>query len=153
MGLGYQHVRKAGGTWGGGQGLPHCAASSILQPTLPAAPSAALHAQIPKTSPQPPLTPSLLCPVPPAVSSCWHVWFPFHTSAPCICLPWIPFSLFQSVSLIYQDHFSEPVPDFPASCQLHVQHWVLFSNYSLCKKAVPLPLIKHSNHSFAACRV
>lgn len=157
-GLGYQHTRKTSAfereqkaAWGGGQGLPRWASfrpwstrqllllctcwSVTSKPVLPSRRCPQTRRSLPSFSVCIALyLQSQLCP-----SLCWHFWFAFHALVPCTCLQWISFSWFQSVSPIYQDRFSKPVPEriprlSPALVKCVFQQWALFSNYSPCKK-------------------
>lgn len=128
-GLGLSASEESRRHWRRRAGAAPCAGSqgSILQPRL----------QTPQTPAQPPLIPSLHCPVPPAVSqlrvgtsdfpsTLQYFAFAFHE------FNFLCFSLF--LQFIKITFLSLSLRDFPASCQLHVQQWLLFSNYSLCKK-------------------
>lgn len=138
MGLGYQHVRKTEGTWGGGQGLPHCAGSqrSILHPT-PCSSCCCSVCTDPQSPAQPPLISSLHCPVPPAVSQLGAGTSDFPSTPRYFAFVFHEFC-FLFFSLLLQfikiTFLSLSLRDIPASCQLHAQQWVLFSNYSQCKK-------------------
>lgn len=111
----------------------HWSAASALVGDVCPGPALVQMATKPATV-SPPYLWSQLCP-----SLRWHIWFAFYAVVARTRLQWIPFAWIQSVSSIYQDRFSKPVPErLPRLSQPLVmcvfQQWALFSNYSLRKK-------------------